>query len=232
MDNEYYILDKGERIGPFTTRELMDRPLEPGDVLLQPSQTQGVPAYSMPQFSDYFKNEGIYYPNPQNTASYMLRLPAAIIDFFIMVIPLCVLAAILFPQYLLSLQPNLNPATSSIQQLMQQSADNMVKHRTEFFIIEIGFFIVTILYNSAFEASRFRASLGKYILGLAVVDELGYSLTFWHALKRNLGKTIYEFAGFFIGILAYAAYLRMIWGEGHQAMHDMFVGCYVVKKSA
>ncbi|RKR85048.1 putative RDD family membrane protein YckC [Mucilaginibacter gracilis] len=231
MDNEYYILDKGGRIGPFTPRELMARPLEPGDLLLQPSQTQGVPAYSLPEFDSYFKSEGIYYPTQQNTNSYMLRLPAAIIDFFVLAIPLWILACILFPQYILSLQPDITSTKISYQQLMQKSAENMLKHQTEFFIIEVAFFLVTILYNTLCEASHLRASVGKYLLGLAVVDELGYSLTFLHALKRNLGKFIYEVASFFISILAYTAYSRMIWSDRHQAFHDMFSGCYIVKKN-
>lgn len=231
MDNEYYILDKGERVGPFTTRELMNRPLEPGDMILLPSQTQGIPAYEMDEFSDYFKLEGIYYPTPKNTSSYLLRLPAYIIDYFIIVLGVIILGVIFFPQFILSLQPDIAPGTVSYQQIMQKTTENMMKHQTDFIIIKIVVSIITILYNAACEAGRLRGSVGKYVMGLAVVDEMGYALTFGQALKRNLGKLLYEIMSFVVGAFSYLFYLRMIWGECHQAMHDQFSGCYVVKKS-
>lgn len=231
MDNEYYILEKGERIGPFTTRELMDRPLEPGDVVLQPSQTQGTFAFNMPEFKDYFMLEGIYYPTQQNTSSYILRLPAFIIDYLIIVIGVMIISTIFFPQYVLGLQPEITPGLS-YQEMIKRTTDNMLKYQTEFIFIQIGLFIITVLYNAACESGRLQASVGKYAMGLAVVDELGYSLTFWQALKRNLGKTLYQAGQFVVGPLIFIAYLRMVWGDRHQTFHDLFSGCFVVKKSA
>jgi uncharacterized RDD family membrane protein YckC len=231
MDNEYYILESGERAGPFTARELMNRPLEPDDVVLLASQTQGVPAHSMPEFSDYFKLEGIYYPTKANTGSYFLRLPAFIIDYFIIVLGVVILGVIFFPQYVLSLQPDIAPGTTSLDELMKKSTENMAKHQNEFIIIEIVVALITILYNAACEAGRLRGSVGKYVMGLAVVDEMGYALTFGQALKRNAGKLLYTIMSFVINAYSYLFYLRIIWGERHQAMHDQFAGCFVVKKS-
>lgn len=228
MDNEYYILNEGERIGPFTPRELMDRPLEPADVILSALQTQGVPAYSLPEFTDYFKKEGIYFPTQQNTSSYILRLPAFIIDIIMVIIISMVLGAFLAPQYLNSLQPGVTPENFNYNKFV----DNMMKHRAEINIINIIVFVINNLYNAACEASRLQGSVGKYAMGLAVVDELGYSLTFGQALIRNFGKLFYQVASLFISILAYATYLRMVWGDRHQAFHDMMAKCYVVKKSA
>lgn len=231
MDNEYYILEKGEKIGPFTARELMNRPLEPGDVVLQPSQTQGTFAFNMPEFSDYFKLEGIYYPTQQNTAAYMLRLPAFIIDYLIVVFGVVIIATIFFPQYVAMLQPNVDPGTLDYQQLIKKTQENMLAHKDIYTGIQVGVFLITVLYNALCEAGRLRGSVGKYAMGLAVVDELGYSLTFIQALKRNLGKFLYEIASFIIGPLAYIPYLRMVWGDRHQAFHDQFSGCYVVRKN-
>jgi uncharacterized RDD family membrane protein YckC len=228
MDNEYYILDKGERIGPFTTRELMARPLEPGDIILQPAQTQGIPAYSMPEFSDYFKLEGIYYPTQQNTGNYILRLPAFIIDYFILVFGIMILALLIFPKQVLEIEQMYTPQPFTYEKYIE----NIKSHQNEALIMQLVLFIIMIVYNAACEAGRLRGSVGKYVMGLAVVDELGYSITFLHALKRNLGKWIYEIASFVIGPLAYLFYLRMIWGDRHQAFHDRFADCYVVKKRA
>jgi uncharacterized RDD family membrane protein YckC len=227
MDNEYYILENGERMGPFTAQELMDRPLEPDDVVLLPSQTQGIPAYEMPEFNEYFKSEGIYYPTKENTTSYMLRLPAFIIDYFIIIIAIMIVGMVLFPQYVLQLQKTYTPESFTYQGYL----DNVMKHQNEALIMQLVLFVIIILYSAACEASRLQGSIGKYVLGLAVVDELGYRLTFWQALKRNLGKLIYEFVSFVMGPFAYLFYLRMIWGERHQAMHDQLAKCYIVKKS-
>ncbi|MEO6521655.1 MAG: RDD family protein [Mucilaginibacter sp.] len=233
MDNEYYILDNGEKLGPFTARELMDRPLEPSDVVLQPTETQGTFAFNLPEFTAYFKSEGIYFPTQQNTASYLLRLPAFIIDYLMIVFGTMLLAMIFFPQYVIGLQPDITPGTSvAYQDLIKKTTDNMLKHQTEFIIIQLGLFVIMVLYNALCESGRLRASVGKYAMGLVVVDELGYSLTFWHALKRNLGKTLYQAGQFIVGPLIFIAYLRMIWGDRHQAFHDLFSGCYVVKKNA
>jgi len=233
MDNEYYILDNGEKLGPFTARELMNRPLEPGDTVITPLQPQGTFAFNLPEFSDYFRLEGIYFPTRQNTASYILRLPAFIIDYLIVVFGVMLLAMIFFPQYVIGLQPDITPGSSlSYQDMMKKTTDNMLKHQTEFIIIQLGLFVIMVLYNALCESGRLRGSVGKYAVGLAVVDELGYSLTFWHALKRNLGKALYQAGQFIVGPLIFIAYLRMVWGDRHQAFHDLFSGCYVVKKSA
>lgn len=231
MDNEYYILEKGERIGPFSPRELMNRPLEPGDMVLSSAQIQAVPAHTLPEFEQYFKNEGIYYPTKRNTSNYILRLPAFLIDYLLTFIVCGIIVALLFPQFLAGLQPNISPqATMSYQQMMKQVSDNVAKQQPKLITITLVFFFIRVLYNSICESGRLQGSVGKYVVGLAVVDELGYSLTFWQALKRNLGKTIYIIGEFLLGPFISIAYLRMIWGDRHQAFHDMLSGCYVVKK--
>ena len=227
MDNEYYILESGQKIGPFTPQELMDRPLEPDDLVVMPLQNQGTEAHLLPEFKQYFIDEGLYYPMPENTASYFLRLPAYIIDFIIIVFGTEILAFILFPGYMSRLMGVFTLSALTDPKLQE----NLLKHQTEIIIIQLVVFVVTVLYNSLCEAGRMRGSVGKYILGLAVVDGLGYGLTFWHALRRNLGKTIYEVLGLIIGPLSYLAYMKIIWSFRHQAIHDQLAGCFVVKRS-
>ena len=227
MDNEYYILDKGQKLGPFTAHELMKRPLEPNDIVLLPLQNQGVPAHGMPEFEDYFALEGIYYPTPENTSSYFLRFPAAIIDFLIINMGFGTIFSLLAPRYVASLQNTFSMKSFSDPNWLV----NVDKHRTELIIFQIVSFVLTVFYNAFCESSKLRASVGKHLFGLAVVDESGYSIGFGQALARNSGKIIYEIAGFVISFVAYFAYLRMIWTDRHQAFHDQFSGCYIVKKN-
>ncbi|EHQ25287.1 RDD family protein [Mucilaginibacter paludis] len=227
MNNEYYILKDGQRVGPFNTQELMDKPLESDDVILLPSQTQGIPAYTMPEFKSYFKSEGIYYPTRENTSTYFLRLPAYIIDAFVVAIGTEILALFIFPQYMFKLQ---GVFTLELMKDPNALAQTLKKYSTDVIIIHTVLSLMIILYNAICESSKIRASIGKYVLGLAVVDESGYSLSFGQAFKRNIGKIIYLIMDFLIGALSYIAYMRIIWGDRHQAIHDRFAACFVVSK--
>lgn len=229
MDTDYYILESGKKEGPFTAQELMDRPLEPDDIIVLPLQSQGVEAHVLPEFKSYFRNEGIFYPTPVNTSLYILRLPAFIIDGVILSILVSIVSYTFFPEFIDTMQKifimSLNNDTK-VDELLQ-------KNQTGMLIFQAVLFVVTVVYHAFCESSRMRASVGKYIFGLAVVDELGYSLTLGHAMMRNLGKIIYELLGLInvIKILSFLAYLRIVWSYRHQGIHDQLSGCYVVKKN-
>ena len=227
MDTEYYILESGKKEGPFTGQELMDRPLEPDDLVVQPLQTQGTEAHLLPEFKEYFINEGIYYPTPENTSSFWLRLPAFIIDSIIVVFTTELLALLFFPAFMARLQ-----GVFTMNFLMDPKIqENLLKYRTELLIIQVAIFTATVLYHSLCESSRMRGSVGKYIFGLAVVDHLGYALTFGHAFFRNIGKIIYDIISFVVGPLAFLAYLKILWSYRHQGIHDQISGCFIVKKN-
>jgi len=231
MTGDYFILEGGQKLGPFTADELMDRPLEPADQVLSPMNTEWIPAHSLPEFTEYFKSEGIFYPTKENTSLYILRLPAYIIDCLLVFVPMILFTAVLFPKFFYSIQPDLGTGNLTSQQIMQRFTDNAIKHQTEFLIIQLVMFLVIVFYNAICESGSLGASVGKYVLGLTVVDELGYNLTFKQALQRNGGKLLYEVLSFLLGPFAYVAYLRVIWGDLHQAIHDRFSGCYVVSKN-
>jgi len=226
MTGEYYVLEGGQKLGPYTEDELLARPLEPIDMVLLPLETEWKPAHTLGEFEAYFKNEGIYYPSRQNTAMYILRLPAYIIDCIILGFVLMIVAILFFGNYVIAFEQKFGGPNADYKKLM----DSMQRHQTEVIIVQTILFFITVLYNATCESSRLRGSIGKYILGLAVVDYGGYSLTFGQAFMRNLGKIVYEVVGFVVGPFSYLFYLRMIWGDLHQAVHDRFSGCYVIKK--
>jgi uncharacterized RDD family membrane protein YckC len=228
MTGEYFILEKGQKLGPFTEEELMDRPLEPDDMVLSPDETDFKPAHSLSEFDDYFKSEGIYYPTLENTRGYRLRLPAFIIDMVILIFGISIIGGIFLGTYMEKFgkifTPDLFSNTEKMQKVVQQ-------HQTELLVMQVIILFCVFIYNALCEASRLRGSLGKYICGLAVVDELGYGLTFGQAAGRNLGKLTYELPSFYIGFFAYILNMAMVWNPMHQAIHDRLSSCYVVKKN-
>ncbi len=207
MVSEYYILEEGKKLGPFTVQELQDKPLEPDDLVLLPLHNQGTPAYTMPEFNSYFKSEGIYYPTPLNTVTYFHRLGAFIIDVAILGFVLSIIGILFFPLYLTPVY-----------------IESLKTNQVRLGVFKLGTILVITLYNSIFESTKFMGSIGKTVFGLAVVDELGYSLTFKQALGRNFAKIINE-------LIFYIGYVSMFWTERHQAMHDQISRCFVVSKN-
>jgi len=209
MNSEYFILEQGQRMGPYNMQGLMDRPLEPDDVVLLPSQTQGIPAYTMPEFDAYFKSEGIYYPTKENTAGFFIRFAAYMIDILMMSIVASFIIGLFFPEYLIEMQ-----------KYTDYKAMNAHVNLLPFQLSVIAF---RTLYFSFCESTKLQGSLGKVICGLAVVDESGYTVTFLQAFKRNAGRIVSE-TFFCIG------YISIFVLERHQAMHDQFAKCFVVVK--
>lgn len=229
MTGQYFILEKGQKLGPFTEDELMDRPLEPDDMVLSPDYTDFKPAHSLAQFTAYFKSEGIYYPTIANTRGYRLRLPAFILDLIIVIFGTSILGMMFLGKYMAQLETIFPISAIGDTAKMQAIYQN---HSAELLAIQLAFVFVMFIYHSLCEASKLQGSVGKYICGLAVVDELGYSLTFGQAAGRNLGKLTYELLSFFIGFLAYLILLSIPFTPTHQALHDKMARCFVVKKSA
>lgn len=92
------------------------------------------------------------------------------------------------------------------------------------FILYPSYFILPWLYYSIQEASNKKASIGKIILGLVVVDLYGNKITFFRATVRFFIKILTLLTlliGFFI-----AAF-----NDQKQALHDLFADTIVVDKN-
>src|SRR5262249_34464919 len=114
-----------------------------------------------------------------------------------------------------------------------------------------------LCYGAAFESSRLRATPGKLLLGIQVVDLEGKQLSFGQAFKRNLGKKlwaivimcgqclgvlsalltqsilsslIFPVLGALAGLILYAVtYLKVAWNESKQGLHDEIAETLAVK---
>jgi uncharacterized RDD family membrane protein YckC len=84
------------------------------------------------------------------------------------------------------------------------------------------YILIAILYWPLMESSERRATIGKQLLGIQVVDMSGAQLNFVRALLRNLAKIISSLP-FGLGFLLAAFTAKK------QALHDMITKCLVVR---
>jgi len=87
--------------------------------------------------------------------------------------------------------------------------------------LPIAFWLISGLYFTAMESSRWQATLGKQIVGLKVTDLAGNRVSFWRAGTRNLGRLTSSI--FAIG------YCLMFMTKRKQTLHDLMAGCLVLK---
>ena len=79
-------------------------------------------------------------------------------------------------------------------------------------------------YCALMEASSLRGTLGKWIMGIEVVNTDGSPLNYAQAVKRNSAKTL-SFLALGLGCLCAA------WSRNKQGWHDTQVDTFVVKRS-
>ena len=103
---------------------------------------------------------------------------------------------------------------------MNQDGTTMSVTRATFIIACL---LYAFLYPAAMEASSYRATLGKRMLGLRVVTLAGRQISFGQSLGRTFAKLISQ-APFGLGFLLAA------WTEKKQALHDKMAGTLVMKR--
>jgi uncharacterized RDD family membrane protein YckC len=79
------------------------------------------------------------------------------------------------------------------------------------------------VYFSVSESSRWKATIGKKVLGLEVVDLAGNRVSFARASLRFFAKILSSMT-FLIG------FFMAGFTEKKQALHDLIAGCLVIKK--
>jgi uncharacterized RDD family membrane protein YckC len=79
------------------------------------------------------------------------------------------------------------------------------------------------IYFAASESSAWRATIGKKVLGLEVVDLAGQRTSFARASGRFFAKILSSMT-FLIG------FLMAGFTEHKQALHDLVAGCLVIRK--
>lgn len=207
MFNEYYLLENGEKTGPFTTQELMKMDLEIRSQIQTPSSDTWQDASDLPEFFEYFDSRGYYFPTEDNLASFWSRLLAYVIDSFILAICISLFAS----EQLMKLATTVLDRSQNPQAEIERLKFNGL------------LFLLLALYNTLCEATPMRGSIGKKLCRIVVVDADGQRLSVGRALLRNFSKIASSLA-FGIG------YLNILWNGRRQGWHDMIAKTYVIKR--
>ncbi|NHN86562.1 RDD family protein [Acetobacter musti] len=86
------------------------------------------------------------------------------------------------------------------------------------------FFLLTLAWAVAFEASAMRGTPGKWVLGLQVCDLNGQRISLLRSLARNLVKIFVSFPFLCVGVIMVAFTARK------QGLHDMVAGTLVLRR--
>ncbi len=84
--------------------------------------------------------------------------------------------------------------------------------------------VIAWLYTALLTSSSWRATVGKKVLGLVIVDEYGERLSFGRASGRFLGEIISMLT---CGI----GYLMIAFTAHKQGLHDKIAKTFVIKKN-
>jgi uncharacterized RDD family membrane protein YckC len=204
MINNYYLLEDGQKIGPFSHFELMDQEIGTETLVLSPITNEWQSAAYLPEFYEYFQTQGIYYPISSILANFWWRLLAYAIDYVLLIL----------------LMSSVGIAFGLVLRFTGISLHWEDEHDTKLKLITV---IIFLAYNSGFEATRMQGSIGKTICGLKVVNAQGQRINFSNALGRNAGKLL---SSLVLGM----GYLNIFWDKHRQGWHDQMAKTYVIRK--
>ncbi len=148
-------------------------------------------------------------PSRLQMAGFALRVAAILIDSLIIFGILMIFVGTALPVLFMS---------TSIGEIGESAALGLLL--AYFFGVPMLF----ILYQAAFECSKFQGTPGKMAVGIKVTDMDGNKVSFLRAVGRNASKIISSTI-FFIG------YLMAIWTDKKQGLHDMIASTLVIKKN-
>ena len=162
---------------------------------------------------------------PVTYAGFWLRLVAFIIDLALLFIPLMLIIGILaqamgVTDKLQKIQPGQTP-----EALIALLGSKFVIGMLVTLILGIG------LYFSLCECSPWRATLGKRMLGLFVLDLAGNRISFGRASARFFAGKLVVFALPGLGLLYFVTASAMAGLSARkQALYDMATGCLILRK--
>lgn len=154
-----------------------------------------------------------------NYAGFWLRFVAMIIDYIIIG---AIQTIVIFPilgLFGINLAMNMDGGNMTEEQAMA-TAFAAISAMGSIFLVSS---LISILYYTILEASKFEATFGKMALGLKVTDTEGKPLDFGKSLLRNIGKIVSQ-------TILFIGYIMAGFTDKKQALHDMIAGALVVKK--
>ena len=200
MTDAYYILEDGVQTGPFTFAELSEKELDIHTRVLSPMAGTWQDACDLPELYTYFEARGICFPTEDNLATFWWRLLAYIIDSILLIVVF---------EYL-------------IRGMSYYGRNFNINSYKDIGELQLIYSAMLVVYNTLFEASAIKGSLGKKLCKLVVVDADGVGPGYLNALVRNVFK-VFSIALFYVG------FFSIFFSEHRQALHDYIAKTYVVK---
>ncbi|MFT8320909.1 MAG: RDD family protein [Bacillus sp. (in: firmicutes)] len=162
----------------------------------------------------------------RNYGGFWIRFGANVLDTIILAIPFFFLGSFLFALFLGSSEDAVsflnNPA--NFEQELTEEEVMALAGPIIFAVCGTAsiFILITALYYTIFQSSKWQATIGKKLLGLKVMTINGERISFW----RSLGR--YLIMCFLSGIL-FIGYIMAAFTEKKQALHDLIAGTVVAK---
>lgn len=206
MNDEYYLIESGEKTGPYTFNELINMGLTIHTELITPQNDTPQYASELPEFDSYFESRGIYFPTLDNLATYGKRLSAFLIDYFGIYI----------------IVSNVVTRTGLVVLPASYRFGDPVPAGMA--ILSACMFATFLVYKTICEVSGLKGSLGKKILKLIVVDINGQKLSLPRAFLRNLGVIL--------SLTIWVPFLSVFFSEHRQAWYDSLAKTYVVSTNS
>lgn len=100
--------------------------------------------------------------------------------------------------------------------------ESIVKNKSFNGIILLVFMITAFFYYSLMESSTWKATIGKKILQIFVVDYNGGKIGFWRACLRVFGKYV-------TNMCLFLGYLLIFFTKDYQALYDFIARTLVVE---
>ncbi len=204
MNNEYYTLEDGIQSGPYSFDELVARDIDIHTQILTPTN-EWVYASELPELYDYFETKGIYFPTEDNLAGAGWRILAFFIDYIILFL---IIEGTAVKLGFLTLP------TITNGQFIMPPPDTVL-------LIQGVFYATYLVYNTLFELTGWKGSIGKKICGLRVVDANGQKIGFIRSAGRNLGSIL--------SLVLLVPYLSMLFSEYKQQWYDNLANAYIIK---
>ena len=85
--------------------------------------------------------------------------------------------------------------------------------------------LLTTLYQTIFESSKFQATPGKMILKIQVIDYNGDRISFGRSLFRNISRIL-------SALTMMIGYLMIGFSDKKQTLHDIIAKTFVIKKQS
>ena len=170
-------------------------------------------------------------------AGFWLRFVAALLDGIIMAVPGVILGIIF--------------GLGAFSRLFKHAENNAFfdssSYMKNYLILTLIQLMIQFSYHTLLESSHRQATIGKMALGIKVTDLRYERISFSRAAGRFFLKNIYfTLPSLLVSVvdaetliyikiplymIGFVAYCIAGWTTNKQALHDMFAGTYVIKKS-